>query len=33
MSTITFKGNPINTRGNLPELGKAAQEFTMVAGE
>ena len=33
MSTITFKGNPINTIGNLPELGKAAQEFTMVAGD
>ena len=32
MSTITFKGTPINTIGNLPEVGKNAQEFTMVAG-
>lgn len=33
MSTITFKGNPINTIGNLPEVGKGAQEFTMVSGD
>ncbi|MEG2078989.1 thiol peroxidase (atypical 2-Cys peroxiredoxin) [Chryseobacterium piscicola] len=33
MSTITFKGTPINTIGNLPEVGKNAQEFTMVAGD
>jgi len=33
MSTITFKGNPINTIGNLPEVGKDAQEFTMVSGD
>jgi len=33
MSTITFKGNPINTIGNLPEVGNQAQEFTMVAGD
>jgi len=33
MSTITFKGNPIQTIGNLPEVGKDAQEFTMVSGD
>ncbi|WP_435525517.1 thiol peroxidase [Chryseobacterium indoltheticum] len=33
MSTITFKGNPINTIGSLPEVGREAQEFTMVAGD
>ncbi|MBW3523897.1 MULTISPECIES: thiol peroxidase [unclassified Chryseobacterium] len=33
MSTITFKGNPINTIGNLPEVGRDAQEFTMVSGD
>ncbi|MBM7420802.1 MULTISPECIES: thiol peroxidase [Chryseobacterium] len=33
MSTITFKGNPINTIGNLPEVGREAQEFTMVSGD
>ncbi|MDQ8141769.1 thiol peroxidase [Chryseobacterium sp. CFS15] len=33
MSTITFRGNPINTIGNLPEVGKDAQEFTMVSGD
>lgn len=33
MSTITFKGNPINTVGSLPEVGNEAQEFTMVSGD
>lgn len=33
MSTITFKGNPINTVGNLPEVGNEAQEFTMVSSD
>lgn len=33
MSTITFKGNLINTIGNLPEVGRDAQEFTMVSGD
>lgn len=33
MSTITFKGNPIHTIGNLPEVGNQAQEFTMVSGD
>jgi thiol peroxidase len=33
MSTITFKGNPINTIGSLPEVGNQAQEFTMVSGD
>ncbi|MCX8533993.1 thiol peroxidase [Chryseobacterium luquanense] len=33
MSTITFKGNPIHTVGNLPEVGNDAQEFTMVSSD
>lgn len=33
MSTITFKGNPINTIGSLPEVGNQAQEFTMVSSD
>ena len=33
MSKITFKGNPINTVGNLPEIGSDAQEFTMVSSD
>ncbi|MCD1117849.1 thiol peroxidase [Chryseobacterium turcicum] len=33
MSTITFKGNPINTIGSLPQVGNQAQEFTMVSGD
>lgn len=33
MANITFKGNPIHTIGNLPEIGTNAQEFTMVASD
>lgn len=33
MSTITFKGNPINTIGSLPQVGNQAHEFTMVSGD
>ena len=31
MAKITLKGNPVNTMGNLPEVGKAAPAFTLVA--
>lgn len=30
MSTVTFKGSPINLSGNLPAVGKAAPAFTLV---
>ncbi|MBC7908006.1 MAG: thiol peroxidase [Rhodospirillaceae bacterium] len=30
MATITLKGNPINTSGNLPAVGSAAPDFTLV---
>jgi thiol peroxidase len=30
MAKITFKGNPINTNGNLPAVGKAAPDFKLV---
>ncbi len=30
MANITFKGNPIHTVGNLPEVGTQAKEFTLV---
>ncbi len=30
MAQITLKGNPINTIGNLPEVGTKAPEFTLV---
>ncbi|MCY0970813.1 thiol peroxidase [Chryseobacterium wangxinyae] len=33
MSTITFKGNPVHTIGDLPAVGNTAQEFTMVSGD
>ena len=33
MSKITFKGNPINTVGNLPEVGTEAKEFVMVSSD
>lgn len=31
MAKITFKGNEINTIGNLPALGETARDFTLVA--
>ena len=31
MANITLQGNEIHTSGNLPELGTAAQNFTLVA--
>ncbi|MCG2793258.1 MAG: thiol peroxidase [Weeksellaceae bacterium] len=33
MSQITFKGNPIHTVGQLPEIGATAQEFTLVGAD
>ncbi len=33
MAKITFKGNPINTSGNLPEIGSKAPDFTLTAGD
>lgn len=30
MSKITFKGQPVNTNGTLPEVGSAAPDFTLV---
>ena len=31
MAQITLKGNPINTSGNLPEVGSDTPDFTLVA--
>ncbi len=33
MAQITFKGNPINTNGNLPEIGTIAPNFKLVGNE
>lgn len=33
MAQITLQGNPINTIGNLPELGSKALGFTLVAND
>lgn len=33
MATITFKGNPIKTSGNLPAVGSQAPEFSLVKGD
>lgn len=30
MATVTLKGNPFNTNGNLPTAGSKAPEFTLV---
>lgn len=30
MATVTLGGNPINTKGNLPEIGAKAPDFTLV---
>lgn len=32
MTTITFKGNPIETNGNFPQVGDSAPDFKLVAG-
>src|SRR5690554_5345824 len=31
MASITFKGNAVNTSGNLPSVGDTAKDFTLVA--
>jgi thioredoxin-dependent peroxiredoxin len=33
MATITFKGNVIHTRGELPRLGSKAPDFRLVRGD
>lgn len=33
MARITFKGNPINTSGTLPEKGATAPDFVLTAGD
>ncbi|MCX6332938.1 MAG: thiol peroxidase [Bacteroidia bacterium] len=33
MANITFKGNPVNTSGNLPSIGSNAPEFTLVKSD
>jgi thioredoxin-dependent peroxiredoxin len=33
MSKITFKGNPVNTSGNLPAKGTKAPDFTLVKSD
>lgn len=30
MATVTFKGNPVQTEGDLPEVGATAPDFTLV---
>ncbi len=33
MATVTLRGNPIHTNGELPVLGKKAPDFALVNGE
>ena len=33
MAEVTLKGNACNTSGNLPAVGSAAPDFTLVAGD
>lgn len=33
MAKITFKGNPVNTSGNLPQTGTQAPDFSLVKGD
>lgn len=33
MTTITFKGSPVHTSGNLPAVGSQAPDFTLVGGD
>lgn len=33
MATITFKGNPVNTKGSLPQVGQQAPDFKLTAGD
>ena len=30
MATVTLKGNPVNTVGELPAVGSAAPDFSLV---
>ncbi len=33
MANITFKGNPVNTVGELPNIGNAAPDFSLVGSD
>lgn len=33
MATVTLKGNPINTNGELPAVGSAIPDFSLVKGD
>ena len=33
MTTITFKGSPVHTSGDLPAVGSQAPDFTLVGGD
>ena len=33
MATLTFKGNPINTNGDLPAIGATAPDFKLVSAD
>lgn len=33
MATITLKGNPVHTNGNLPAVGANAPDFVLVSGD
>ncbi|HLW10882.1 MAG TPA: thiol peroxidase [Fermentimonas sp.] len=33
MANVTFKGNPVNTVGELPAKGAAAPDFSLVSGQ
>jgi thiol peroxidase len=33
MATVTFKGNPVKTAGELPAVGKASPAFTLTGGD
>ena len=33
MATVTLKGNPINTIGELPSIGEKAKGFTLTKGD
>ena len=33
MTTITFKGSPVHTSGDLPTVGSQAPDFTLVGGD
>jgi len=33
MTTITFKGSPVHTSGDLPPVGSQAPDFTLVGGD